>query len=236
MSGSGESESVASGVPGGSGGLLLSSARGRWVVAATVLGSGITLIDSTVVGIALPTIGRDFHAALGPLQWVVTGYTLTLAAFLLLGGSLGDRYGRKKIFMIGVAWFAIASAACGLAPDAGVLIATRILQGIGGALLTPGSLAIIQASFTADDRARAIGAWSGFGGLAAAAGPLLGGYLISAVSWRWIFFINLPISLLVLAVSRASRAGIERFPRRANRLIWAAQALRSSVSPQSITR
>jgi EmrB/QacA subfamily drug resistance transporter len=198
MSGSDETESVAS---DGSGGLLLSSARGRWVVAATVLGSGITLIDSTVVGIALPTIGRDFHTALGPMQWVVTGYTLTLAAFLLLGGSLGDRYGRKKLFMIGIAWFAIASAACGLAPDAGVLIATRILQGIGGALLTPGSLAIIQASFTSDDRARAIGAWSGFGGLAAAAGPLLGGYLISAVSWRWIFFINLPISLLVLAVS-----------------------------------
>ena len=184
-----------------SGGLLLSSARGRWVIAATVLGSGITLVDSTVVGIALPTIGRDFHTGLGPLQWVVTGYTLTLAAFLLLGGSLGDRYGRKRIFMIGIAWFAIASAACGLAPDTGVLIATRILQGIGGALLTPGSLAIIQASFAKDDRARAIGAWSGLGGLAAAAGPLLGGYLISEVSWRLIFFINIPISLLVLAAT-----------------------------------
>ena len=182
-------------------GLTLKSNAGRWVITATVLGSGIALIDSTVVGIALPTIGREFHSPLGPLQWVVTGYTLTLAAFLLLGGSLGDRLGRRKIFMVGVAWFAVTSAACGLAPDTSVLIVTRVLQGIGGALLTPGSLAIIQASFVEDDRASAIGAWSGLGGLAAAAGPALGGYLVSAVSWRLIFFINLPVALLVLVVS-----------------------------------
>lgn len=159
------------------------------------------MIDSTVVSIALRPMGRAFHTALGPLQWVVTGYTLTLSAFLLLGGSLGDRFGRKRLFMIGVGWFAIASALCGFAPNPSLLIATRCLQGVGGALLTPGSLAILQASFVSDDRARAIGAWSGLGGLAAAAGPILGGYLVSAASWRWIFFINLPISVLVLAVS-----------------------------------
>lgn len=182
------------------GGLTFSSAPGRWVIAATVLGSGIAMIDSTVVGIALRSIGRGFHTPLGPLQWVVTGYTLTLGAFLLLGGSLGDGYGRKRVFMIGVAWFAVASALCGFAPDPEVLVLTRCLQGVGGALLTPGSLAILQASFTREDRARAIGAWSGLGGLAAAAGPVLGGYLVSAASWRWIFFINVPISAFVLVV------------------------------------
>src|SRR5579871_6260166 len=145
---------------------------GRWILAATVLGSAMAAIDATVVGIALPTIGRHFHAPLGTLQWVVTGYTLTLAALLLVAGSLGDERGRRRIFQIGVAWFTLASAGCALAPNAGVLIATRILQGVGAALLTPGSLAIIQASFTPDDRGRAIGAWSGLGGVATAAGPL----------------------------------------------------------------
>jgi EmrB/QacA subfamily drug resistance transporter len=181
--------------------LRLSDAQGRWVIAATVLGSGIAMIDATVVGIALPTIGRDFHTPLGPLQWVITGYTLTLAAFLLLGGSLGDRFGRRKVFMIGVAWFAAASVLCGLAPNATILTVLRTLQGVGGALLTPGSLAIIEASFTDEDRARAIGAWSGLGGLATAAGPLLGGYLVTYASWRFIFFINVPIAAVVLAVS-----------------------------------
>jgi EmrB/QacA subfamily drug resistance transporter len=159
------------------------------------------MIDATVVGIALPTIGRSFHTPLGPLQWVVTGYTLTLGAFLLVGGSLGDRFGRRRLFSIGIAWFALASVLCGIAPDGQLLIAMRALQGVGGALLTPGSLAIIQASFTPEDRARAIGAWSGLGGLAVAAGPVLGGYLVSAASWRWIFFINVPFALFVLAVS-----------------------------------
>lgn len=181
--------------------LAFDTAPGRWVIAATVLGSGIAMIDATVVGIALPSIGRGFHSTLGPLQWVVNGYTLTLGAFLLVGGSLGDRYGRKRTFMLGVAWFAAASVLCGVAPDATLLIVARCLQGIGGALLTPGSLAILQASFVPDDRARAIGAWSGLGGLAAAAGPVLGGYLVSAASWRWIFFINVPLSLFVLIVS-----------------------------------
>ena len=181
--------------------LALSSARGRWVVVATVLGSGMAMLDSTVVGIALPSINRAFHGGLGALQWVVTGYTLTLAAFLLLGGALGDRHGRRRIFAVGVVWFALASACCGLAPGPAWLIGARVVQGVGGALLAPASLAIIQASFRAEDRARAIGAWSGLGGVAAAAGPLVGGYLLAVASWRWVFFINLPVAALVLAVT-----------------------------------
>jgi EmrB/QacA subfamily drug resistance transporter len=177
------------------------SGAGRWVIAATVLGSGMAAIDATVIGIALPTIGRDFHASLGTLQWVVTGYTLTLASLLLLGGSLGDHYGRRRVFMIGVGWFALASAACAVSTGSGQLIATRLLQGVGGALLTPGSLAILEASFTTDDRSEAIGAWSGLGGVATAAGPFLGGYLIAAASWRWIFLINIPIGTAVLVLS-----------------------------------
>ncbi|MGH8918372.1 MAG: MFS transporter, partial [Actinomycetes bacterium] len=127
--------------------LAYGTGRARWVIAASVLGSGIATLDATVVGIALPAVGRTFHSGVGTLQWVVTGYSLTLAAFLLLGGSLGDRFGRRRVFSAGVVWFALASAICGLAPDAGVLIGARILQGVGGALLTPASLAILQASF-----------------------------------------------------------------------------------------
>jgi EmrB/QacA subfamily drug resistance transporter len=191
-------------MPGGAGTeeqLSLGTSRGRWVIAATVLGSGISALDATVVGIALPSIGRDFHSGVGTLQWVVSGYALTLAAFLLLGGSLGDRLGRRRMFSIGVVWFAVASVCCGIAPNAGVLIAARILQGVGGALLAPASLAIIQASFRPDDRPQAIGAWSGLGGVATAAGPLLGGYLIVAGSWRWVFFINIPVAITVLLVT-----------------------------------
>jgi EmrB/QacA subfamily drug resistance transporter len=181
-----------------SGQLVYSSRQGRYVIAACVLGSGVTSLDATIVGLALPTIGRQFHAGLADLQWVVTGYMLTLAALLLVGGALGDRYGRKRIFSIGVAWFALSSAACGFAVDAPMLVATRILQGAGGALLTPGSLAILEASFRPGDRERAIGAWSGMTGIATAAGPFIGGYLISAASWRWIFFVNLPVAAGVL--------------------------------------
>jgi EmrB/QacA subfamily drug resistance transporter len=180
--------------------LSYSSAPGRWVVAITVLGSGIAALDATVVNIALPTIGRDFHTGIAALQWVMTSYILTLAAFLLIGGSLGDRFGRRRVYLLGVVWFALASAACGFAPSADFLIITRVLQGIGGALLTPGSLAILESSFAPADRARAIGAWSGLGGVAVAAGPLIGGYLISAASWRWIFFINVPIAAVVVAL------------------------------------
>jgi EmrB/QacA subfamily drug resistance transporter len=176
----------------------MSSGPGRWIVLATVLGSGMAAIDATVVGIALPSIGRQFHAPFDVLQWVVTGYALTLASLLLVGGVLGDRYGRRRVFSIGIVWFTIASGACALSASPTMLVATRVLQGIGAALLTPGSLAIIQASFDPRDRARAIGAWSGLGGVATAAGPLLGGYLIAAASWRWIFVINVPLGAVVL--------------------------------------
>jgi EmrB/QacA subfamily drug resistance transporter len=177
--------------------LVYGTPRGRWVIAACVLGSGIASLDATVVGIALPAVGRSFHVGVGTLQWVVT-----LAAFLLLGGSLGDRLGRRRVFTFGIVWFAVASAACGLAPTAPLLIGARILQGVGGALLTPASLAILESSFRLEDRSRAIGAWSGLGGLATAAGPLIGGYLISAASWRWVFFINLPVAAGVIALTR----------------------------------
>ncbi len=182
--------------------LVYRSRRGRWVVAATVLGSAMAAIDATVVGIALPTIGRSFHASVTELQWVTNAYTLTLAGLLLLGGSLGDRYGRRRLFEIGTAWFALASLLCGLAPNAPALIGARALQGVGAALLTPGSLAILQASFTRDDRSKAIGAWAGLGGVATAVGPFIGGWLIAAASWRFIFLINLPVAIAVLAVSR----------------------------------
>ncbi len=181
--------------------LTYGTTRGRWVIAATVLGSGVAALDATVVGIALPTIGREFSVGVESLQWVVNGYTLSLAGLLLAGGALGDRYGRRRIFMIGVLWFAIASLLCGIAPNAPVLIAARVLQGVGGALLMPGSLAILQASFAPSDRFKAIGAWSGLGGVATAIGPFVGGYLIGAVSWRLVFFINLPLAVAVLLIT-----------------------------------
>jgi EmrB/QacA subfamily drug resistance transporter len=186
----------------GSGGIRMRSAAGRWVLLAAILGSGLAGIDATVVNVALPAIGRDFDASFGALQWAVTGYTLTLASLILLGGSLGDRYGRRRVFVIGVVWFATASVLCGLAPSVGWLVAARVLQGAGGALLTPGSLAMIQASFHPDDRARAIGAWSAFGGIATAAGPFLGGWLIQAASWRWVFLINAPLAIAVVILAQ----------------------------------
>lgn len=168
-------------VPAGNepGGVRLASAQGRWVLTTTVLGSGMAMLDSTVVNVALPRIGADLDADLAVLQWTVTAYMLTLSALILLGGSLGDRYGRRRIFVIGVVWFAAASLLCGLAPGPTVLITARALQGVGGALLTPGSLALIQAVFHPDDRARAVGAWSGLGGVAAAIGPFVGGWLLA---------------------------------------------------------
>lgn len=181
--------------------LRYASGPGRLALLATVLGSGIAFIDGTVVNIALPTIGRDLDADAAALQWTVNGYTLTLAAFILLGGSLGDRFGRRRVFVVGVVWFAAASLLCGLAPNPGMLVAARALQGIGGALLTPGSLAIIQSSFHPDDRARAIGAWSGLAGIAGAVGPFLGGWIVEVASWRWIFLINVPFAAVVVLVA-----------------------------------
>jgi EmrB/QacA subfamily drug resistance transporter len=179
----------------------IASPAGRWILLATVLASGMALLDATVVNVALPALGRDLDAGMRGLQWTVNAYTLTLAGLILLGGSLGDRYGRRRVFLVGVTWFAIASALCGLAPNIETLIVARGLQGVGGALLTPGSLAIIQASFAREDRPRAVGAWSGLGGVASAAGPLLGGWLVEAVGWRWVFLINLPLAVVVLATA-----------------------------------
>ncbi len=181
--------------------LAFGTPRARWVLAATVLGSGIAFIDATVVNVALPQIGADLGSDLSGLQWTINAYTLTLASLILLGGSLGDRYGRRRIFLVGVVWFALASLLCGIAPNIETLVLARALQGVGGALLTPGSLAILQSSFRAGDRARAIGAWSGLAGIGGAAGPFLGGWLIQSASWRWIFLINLPIAAVVLVIS-----------------------------------
>jgi EmrB/QacA subfamily drug resistance transporter len=181
--------------------LRLDSARGRWVLTAAVLGSGVVLLDGTVVNVALPALGRDLDADFAALQWVVNGYLLSLAALILLGGSLGDRFGRRRLFVIGTVWFGVASLLCGLAPDVRTLIAARVLQGIGGALLTPGSLALLQASFAPADRGRAIGAWSGLGSVAAALGPLLGG-LVVEVSWRWVFLLNVPLCAAVVLVAQ----------------------------------
>lgn len=181
--------------------IAYASRTGRWVLVTTILGSGLASLDASVVGVALPSIGRELHEDLAALQGVVNGYTLTLAGLLLLGGGLGDRFGRRRVFRIGTAWFAVASLLCGLAPDATTLIAARALQGVGAALLTPGSLAILQATFRPEDRARAIGAWSGLGGVAVAVGPFLGGWLLGVGSWRWLFLINLPIAAFVLVVS-----------------------------------
>ncbi|WP_406443588.1 MFS transporter [Streptomyces sp. NBC_01613] len=179
----------------------IASPQGKWILLTTVLGSSMALLDSTVVNVALPRIGRDLGADLAALQWTVNAYTLTLAGLILLGGSLGDQYGRRKIFVIGIIWFAAASLLCGIAPNAGFLIAARALQGIGGALLTPGSLALIQASFHPDDRSRAVGVWSGFGGIGAAVGPFLGGWLVDGPGWRWIFFLNVPLALVCAPIA-----------------------------------
>jgi EmrB/QacA subfamily drug resistance transporter len=176
------------------------SVQGRWVLAAAVLGSGMALLDGTVVNIALRSIGDGLDASIAQLQWVVNAYLLSLAALILVGGSLGDRFGRRRIFLIGVAWFAVASALCAVAQDPLQLILARLVQGIGAALLTPGSLAMIQGSFHHDDRGRVIGQWAGLGGIAMAIGPLLGGWIVDTVSWRWIFWINVPVAALVIAI------------------------------------
>jgi EmrB/QacA subfamily drug resistance transporter len=190
---------------------------GVWVLAATILGSSLAFIDGTVVNVALPALQSAFDATLAQVQWVVEAYALTLAALLLAGGSLGDTFGRRKVFALGVLIFAVASAWCGVSRTIAELIAARAVQGVGAALLVPGSLALISASFAPAARGRAIGTWSGFTAMTAALGPVLGGWLVEHLSWRWVFFINLPIAVVVLTITmwrvhetRAARAG-DRF-------------------------
>jgi EmrB/QacA subfamily drug resistance transporter len=175
--------------------------QGRWVLVATILASSMAFIDGTVVNVALPFLQRDLNATAIGVQWVVESYSLFLAALLLAGGSLGDRYGRRKIFVIGIVIFAIASAACGVSVNIGQLVVARAVQGIGAALLVPGSLAIISASFSKDQRGKAIGTWSGFSAITTAIGPVFGGWLVEHISWRAVFFINLPIAIVVIVIS-----------------------------------
>lgn len=181
--------------------LSYGEAAGRWVLAAAVLGSSVAFLDATVVNIALPAIGKDLDAGVTGLTWTVNAYALTLAAFVLVGGSLGDRHGRRRMFLIGVGWFGVASLGCAAAQNIATLVTFRALQGFGGALLTPGALAILQASFRAEDRSRAIGAWSGLAGIAGAVGPLLGGWLVDAASWRWIFLVNVPVVVVAFLIA-----------------------------------
>jgi EmrB/QacA subfamily drug resistance transporter len=179
-------------------------ARGGWILAAVILGSGVVFLDGTVVNVALPRMQADFNATLAGIQWIVDAYALMLAALLLVGGALGDLYGRRRIFVIGLVGFSITSALCGLAPTLGGLIAARALQGVTGALLVPESLAIINAVFPLERRGQAIGTWAAFTGVTSALGPLLGGYLVDAASWRWVFFINIPLVVVTVLITRAS--------------------------------
>ena len=178
-----------------------SKARGRWILAATILASSMAFIDGTVVNVALPALQASLSATVVDVQWVVEAYSLTLSAFLLMGGALGDRYGRRRIFVVGVALFSFASVWCGASATIRQLVLARAIQGIGAALLVPGSLAIISASFRDEDRGRAIGTWSGFTAITAAIGPVIGGWLIEHISWRMVFFINLPLAIIVLLIS-----------------------------------
>ena len=173
---------------------------GRWVLLATVLGSSMAMLDGTVVNLALPRIADDLDASFAGLQWILNGYTLALAALILVGGGLGDRFGRRRMFIAGAVAFTLASVLCAVAVNVPMLVGARVAQGVAAAVLTPGSLAIIEASFTPEDRGRAIGAWSGLGGVATAIGPFLGGWLVDAASWRWIFLLNVPLGAAVVVV------------------------------------
>jgi EmrB/QacA subfamily drug resistance transporter len=178
-----------------------SAAQKRWVLAASILGSSLAFVDGTIVNVALPAIQHELGASVYQAQWVVESYALLLAALLLVGGALGDRLGRRRVFLIGVGIFAVASLACALSQTVQQLIAARAIQGIGGALLVPGSLALISASFPENERGRAFGTWAAFSGVTSALGPLLGGYLIDTLSWAWAFAVNIPLAAVVLAIT-----------------------------------
>lgn len=174
--------------------------RGTWVLVATILGSSLAFIDGTVVNVALPAMQHDLGASINQVQWIVESYALFLAALLLIGGSLGDLYSRRNIFMGGVFLFTVASVACGLSANVTQLIVARGIQGVGAALLVPNSLALISTSFSPEERGRAIGTWSGFSAITTAIGPVAGGWLVQHASWRWVFFVNVPIALAAIAV------------------------------------
>lgn len=199
-------------------------AAGRWVLAAAILGSSISFIDGTVVNVALPVLQRELDATVGQTQWVVEAYALMLSALILVGGSLGDRFGRKRIFSLGVLIFGIASALCGLAQNADQLIIARGVQGIGAAMLVPGSLALISANFRKERRGRAIGTWSGLTAIAAGFGPVLGGWLVENFSWRWVFFINIPLVAAVLVITWL-RVPESRDDETAGRIDWTGAVL-----------
>lgn len=203
---------------------MSNASHSRWVLAATILASSMAFIDGTVVNVALPALQKDLDATAIGVQWVVEAYALFLSALLLFGGSLGDHYGRKRVFLIGVSLFAVASAWCGFAPDINQLIAARAVQGIGGALLVPGSLAIISASFPPGKRGRAIGTWSGFSAITTAIGPVLGGWLIENVSWRAVFFLNLPLAVAVVVITFL-HVTESRDRKRSGRIDWLGAAL-----------
>jgi len=199
-------------------------AQGSWILAATILASAMAFIDGTVVNVALPSLQKELNATVIGVQWVVEAYSLFLSALLLVGGALGDRYGRKLIFVIGVTLFALSSAACGIAHSINQLIAARAVQAVAGALLIPGSLAIISASFAPDRRGRAIGTWSGFSAITTAIGPVLGGWLIEHISWRAVFFLNLPLAAAVVAIT-IRRLPESRDQNQTGRLDWVGAAL-----------
>jgi EmrB/QacA subfamily drug resistance transporter len=171
------------------------------VLIVAILGSAMPFLDSTAVTVALPVLQRDLHITIEQTQWVIEGYSLFLSALILIGGALGDVYGRRLVFVIGIVIFTLASGACALANDAATLIAARCVQGIGGALATPGSLALISASYSGVDRGRAIGTWSGFAAITSALGPVLGGYLTQTLSWRYVFVLNIPLAIAVVAIA-----------------------------------
>ena len=189
--------------------LELRSARGRITLATVTLGSGVAMLDGTVVNIALRKIGTDLGASLADLQWISNGYMLSLASLILVGGALGDRLGRRRTYLLGVAGFALGSALCAFAQSPLQLVVFRVLQGVAAALLTPGALALIQGSFRREDRPAAIGTWAGAAGIAVAIGPFLGGFLVEHAGWRWIFAINLPLCLLVILMGLAMSPGFD---------------------------